>query len=62
MNSTALPYRYVGTHHECFAAASLSGRHTARVGNVTIVLSEKIALLLLPHVDRHSVQFGCYIT
>ena len=50
MNSTALPSRYVGTHRQCFAAASLTCRHTAMVGNVNIALSEKIALLLHPHV------------
>ena len=36
-----------------------SGIHTSTVGNVTIALSEKIALLLHPHVD---IPFSLVVT
>ena len=50
MNSTALPYRYFGTHRQWFAAARL--RWPAYDdGRKREDSSEKIALLLHLHVD-----------
>ena len=51
MNSTVLPSRYFGRHPNALPRPIDSGRHTLTVGNVKIALSEKIALLLHPHVD-----------
>ena len=54
MNSTVLPHCYFGTQRQGFAAAILMwpvyGDGTT-VGNVKIALSEKVALVLHPHVD-----------
>ena len=52
MISTALPYRYFGTHRQCFAAFRFTWlAHSAMVGNVKIALPEKIAFMLHRHVD-----------
>ena len=52
MNSTVLSSRYFGGTANALPRPIDSGRrHTSTVGNVKIALSEKIALLLHPHVD-----------
>ena len=47
MNSTGSPSRYFCMDHQGLVVA----RHTSTAGNVEMALSEKIALLLHPHVD-----------
>ena len=53
MNLTVLPSFHFGMNHQSFAAAgpTCRARHTSMVGNVKMVVSEKIVLLLHPHVD-----------
>ena len=51
MNSTVLPSRYFGGTANALPRPIDSGRHASTVGNVKIALSEKIALLVHPHVD-----------
>ena len=53
MNSTMSQSRYFGMNRQCFAVSRLMwpGQVESTVGKVKIALSEKIALLLHPHVD-----------
>ena len=60
MNSTVSPSCYFGMNHQGFDAARLTWpAYADGIENVKIGLSQKIALLLHPHVD---VPFSLVVT
>ena len=59
MNSTVLHLATLAGTANALPRPTDSGRHTSTVGNVKTALSEKIALLLHPHVD---IPFSLVVT